>query len=90
MADHSITLDRGSAIANAVSQFSMTGILFLYIWRNGLHKATWAGECAYRVRTPLSSLINVVGVKPHTHTIVILYFRQVDKIQMCSATPEMM
>ncbi|CAL8373670.1 unnamed protein product [Gadus morhua 'NCC'] len=38
----------GSAIANAVSQFAMAGILFLYIWRRGLYKATWSGwsrEC---------------------------------------------
>ncbi|CAL8353422.1 unnamed protein product [Lota lota] len=38
----------GSAIANAISQFAMAGILFLYIWGKGLHKSTWtgwSGEC---------------------------------------------
>ncbi|CAL8362468.1 unnamed protein product [Merluccius merluccius] len=38
----------GSAVANTISQFSMAGILFLYIWVRGLHKATWEGwskEC---------------------------------------------
>ncbi|XP_030600531.1 multidrug and toxin extrusion protein 1-like isoform X1 [Archocentrus centrarchus] len=38
----------GSAIANTISQFSMAGILFVYILWKGLHKATWGGwsrEC---------------------------------------------
>ncbi|XP_047450305.1 multidrug and toxin extrusion protein 1 [Mugil cephalus] len=38
----------GSAIANAISQFALAGILFAYIWWKGLHKATWGGwskEC---------------------------------------------
>uniref|UniRef100_A0A669DAL1 Solute carrier family 47 member 3 n=1 Tax=Oreochromis niloticus TaxID=8128 RepID=A0A669DAL1_ORENI len=38
----------GSAIANAISEFLMVGILFAYIIWKGLHKATWGGwsrEC---------------------------------------------
>ncbi|XP_049916252.1 multidrug and toxin extrusion protein 1 [Epinephelus moara] len=38
----------GSAVANTLSQFSMVGILYAYIWWKGLHKATWGGwskEC---------------------------------------------
>ncbi|XP_005953330.2 multidrug and toxin extrusion protein 1, partial [Haplochromis burtoni] len=38
----------GSAIANAISEFLMAGILFAYIIWKGLHKATWGGwsrEC---------------------------------------------
>ncbi|XP_039987313.1 multidrug and toxin extrusion protein 1 isoform X2 [Xiphias gladius] len=38
----------GSAVANAISQFSMAGILYAYIMWRGLHKATWGGwskEC---------------------------------------------
>uniref|UniRef100_A0A3B4GJW3 Multidrug and toxin extrusion protein n=1 Tax=Pundamilia nyererei TaxID=303518 RepID=A0A3B4GJW3_9CICH len=38
----------GSAIANAISEFLMAGILFTYIIWKGLHKATWGGwsrEC---------------------------------------------
>lgn len=35
---------RGSAIANTVSQFSLAGILYVYIMWKGLHKATWGGE----------------------------------------------
>lgn len=38
------TLCRGSAIANAVSVFSMAVILYAYILWKGLHKATWRGE----------------------------------------------
>ena len=91
MADRSITLYRGSAIANAASQFAMAGTLLVYIWGRGLHKATWPGECAHMLRTSLSSLINVMGVKPHTYTVFILlyYNLKVDNIQMlCSATPK--
>ncbi|GAA6225756.1 multidrug and toxin extrusion protein 1-like [Lates japonicus] len=38
----------GSAVANTISQFSMSGILYAYIVWRGLHKATWGGwskEC---------------------------------------------
>ncbi|XP_029302999.1 multidrug and toxin extrusion protein 1 isoform X2 [Cottoperca gobio] len=38
----------GSAVANALSQFSMAAILYAYILWKGLHKATWGGwskEC---------------------------------------------
>ncbi|XP_008297385.1 multidrug and toxin extrusion protein 1 [Stegastes partitus] len=38
----------GSALANTLSQFAMTGILYAYIILKGLHKATWGGwskEC---------------------------------------------
>uniref|UniRef100_A0A4W6BV50 Multidrug and toxin extrusion protein n=1 Tax=Lates calcarifer TaxID=8187 RepID=A0A4W6BV50_LATCA len=38
----------GSAVANTISQFSMSGILYAYIKWRGLHKATWGGwskEC---------------------------------------------
>ncbi|XP_026154459.1 multidrug and toxin extrusion protein 1 [Mastacembelus armatus] len=38
----------GSAAANTISQFSMVGILYIYIMCKGLHKATWPGwskEC---------------------------------------------
>uniref|UniRef100_A0A8C5HNE7 Multidrug and toxin extrusion protein 1-like n=1 Tax=Gouania willdenowi TaxID=441366 RepID=A0A8C5HNE7_GOUWI len=33
----------GSAAANAISQYSLALLLFLYIWCRGLHKATWGG-----------------------------------------------
>ncbi|XP_034025059.1 multidrug and toxin extrusion protein 1-like isoform X2 [Thalassophryne amazonica] len=38
----------GSAVANAISQFTMAASLYVYIIWNGLHKATWGGwttEC---------------------------------------------
>lgn len=38
----------GSAAANAISQYILTIILFVYIYVRGLHKATWSGwsrEC---------------------------------------------
>lgn len=45
----SLVLCRGSAIANALSQTSMSLLLFLYIVCRGLHKATWGGEFTYMV-----------------------------------------
>uniref|UniRef100_A0A8C6K5I5 Multidrug and toxin extrusion protein n=1 Tax=Nothobranchius furzeri TaxID=105023 RepID=A0A8C6K5I5_NOTFU len=33
----------GSAAANAISQYLLAVVLFVYIWVRGLHKATWAG-----------------------------------------------
>lgn len=38
------TFYRGSALANAFSQFAMAGCLYGYIMWKGLHKATWTGE----------------------------------------------
>lgn len=35
---------RGSAAANAISQYSLAVILYLFIRCMGLHKATWGGE----------------------------------------------
>lgn len=35
---------RGSAAANAISQFIQALVLFIYICVMGLHKATWDGE----------------------------------------------
>ncbi|KAM9363276.1 multidrug and toxin extrusion protein 1-like [Symphorus nematophorus] len=38
----------GSAAANAISQYVLAGVLFVYIYWRGLHKATWGGwsmEC---------------------------------------------
>lgn len=37
-------LNRGSAAANAISQFIQALVLFVYICVMGLHKATWDGE----------------------------------------------
>lgn len=34
---------RGSAAANAISQFIQAVVLFIYICVMGLHKATWPG-----------------------------------------------
>ncbi|XP_036969968.1 multidrug and toxin extrusion protein 1-like [Acanthopagrus latus] len=33
----------GSAAANAISQYFLAVVLYIYIWWRGLHKATWGG-----------------------------------------------
>lgn len=38
---------RGSAAANAISQFIQALVLFIYICVMGLHKATWDGELLF-------------------------------------------
>lgn len=37
----------GSAVANAISQYSLAVILFVYINVRGLHRTTWDGELNY-------------------------------------------
>lgn len=39
-----VFLLRGSAAANAISQYIQAAVLFMYICVMGLHKATWPGE----------------------------------------------
>ncbi|XP_040000725.1 multidrug and toxin extrusion protein 1-like isoform X3 [Xiphias gladius] len=51
----------GSAAANAICQYLLTVILYIYIYWRGLHKATWGVIIACFVGASLSVSRNVIG-----------------------------
>lgn len=48
----------GSAAANAISQFLLAVLLFVYICLKGLHKATWDGQSESSNQSHLSLCVN--------------------------------